>query len=89
MKIDNRMLNQLAAAGAELNKVVGEDLYDVRIRSNDEAFFLYENWFCELKEDTDPIVQAVVAPAAAIFGTIICPPIQAWGQVKPDLPTNL
>ena len=81
MKITVQFLNQLALAGAELSKVVGEDLYEVRIRSDDAAFLLYENWLSELQKDADPRVQAVVAPDTAIMDTIFCPPIQAWGQV--------
>lgn len=71
VRVPQELLEAVEAAGGSVEKVVGEDLYTVRVTHGDKAHEIFEEWVSALESETDPSAQAVWAPSASIVHTAL------------------
>lgn len=71
VRIPNKILDDAEAAGAVRERCPGEDLCILRMKFEDDAYNIVNDWVSTV--DADPGVHAIFAPTANIVGTPLSP----------------
>jgi hypothetical protein len=72
------VIDEARSKKADVEKVLDEDLYIIRVKNGDEAYCVLNKWIEGLPDDTDLNVSAIFAPPANIVGTALFPGGLAW-----------